>query len=134
MLRYAGLTQRRPIGGCFGVASRLLLRSRLTTLLTPTGQKLMLLAKLAYSRRQFSPLRGKSCAFGQTALRRRQFSRSSAAHYLQIVNRFGQAVNLASHNPVPFELTIAHDFSTTFAYASQSFASRRLAKFLNRKS
>ena len=32
--------------GCFGVASRLL---------TPTGQKLMLLAKLTYSRRQFSP-------------------------------------------------------------------------------
>ena len=28
----------------------------------------MLLAKLTYSRRQFSPLRGKSCAFGQTGL------------------------------------------------------------------
>ncbi len=62
------LTHRRPIGlvasesphdCCFGVASRLL---------TPSGQKLTLLAKLAYSRRQFSPLRGKSYAFGQTDL------------------------------------------------------------------
>ena len=60
-----------PCPGCFGVAPRLLLRSRPTTvasesphdcclgvaprLLTSAGQKLMLLAKLAYSRRQFSP-------------------------------------------------------------------------------
>ncbi len=40
------LTHRRPIGVCFGVASRLLI---------PLGQKLSLLANLPYSRRQFSP-------------------------------------------------------------------------------
>ena len=43
-----------PCHGCFGVASRLLLRSRLTTP-HPFGAKAMLLAKLTYSRRQFSP-------------------------------------------------------------------------------
>ena len=46
VLRHAILTQRRPIGVCFGVASRLLI---------PLGQKLSLLANLPYSRRQFSP-------------------------------------------------------------------------------
>ena len=65
---FGKLTHRRPIGMvasesphdyCFGVASRLLLRSRLTTP-HPFGAKAMLLAKLTYSRRQFSPLRGKS--------------------------------------------------------------------------
>ena len=60
-----------PCPGCFGVAPRLL---------TPSGQKLMLLAKLAYSRRQFSPC-------GAAHPRCLLAARSSAAHYLQIVHR-----------------------------------------------
>ena len=46
---------------CLKLASRLLLRSRLTTP-HPCGAKATLLAKLTYSRRQFSPLRGSAPA------------------------------------------------------------------------
>ena len=53
--------------GCFGVASRLLLRSRPTTP-HPYGAKADAFGQTALRRRQFSPLRGKSCAFGQTGL------------------------------------------------------------------
>ena len=82
-----GFITSRPhlLCSCLKLASRALLRSRLTTPY-PCGAKAALLAKLPYAVGSFHPS-GQPCGLAKRPCRRRPFSRSFAAHYLQIVNR-----------------------------------------------
>ena len=81
--------------GCFGVAPRLL---------TPAGQKLMLLAKLAYSRRQFSPLRGSASTLSIRTYGRRACCTSYIGR--------PRLPPGATKRPRPFVTTPAHGFIT----------------------
>ena len=82
-----GFITSRPhlLCSCLKLASRALLRSRLTTPY-PCGAKAALLAKLPYAVGSFHPS-GQPCGLAKRPCSRRPFSRSFAAHYLQIVNR-----------------------------------------------
>ena len=82
-----GFITSRPhlLCSCLKLASRALLRSRLTTPY-PCGAKAALLAKLPYAVGSFHPS-GQPCGLVKRPCSRRPFSRSFAAHYLQIVNR-----------------------------------------------
>ena len=114
-----------------------MLRSRPTTPY-PFGAKAALLAKLAYSRRQFSPFGQRlravhthlppanACALIGAVVRvvhrqthflmRLPCPQGNRACHL----RFDQTMDAASHNPAPFEPTTAHASPSPSAKASHS--------------